>query len=557
MDKKPLPIGIENFKEAAQRYYVDKTLLIEDLVTQCEYKSVLITRPRRFGKSIALSMVDFFFNIKEDSSPLFQDKAIAKRQDIISAKMNRYPVVHLNMKGVEQTSAVSVLERAKQRIHSLYLRFPELHDSPMLSESEKREYDLVCSKEADEALLIASIQKLTHFLALHYQSQVILLIDEYDTPLESAYEARTIQETMPFFKGLYGDALKGNDDLYFALVSGVMQISKESLFSGLNNLVVASIGSPFLAKHFGFNEKEVSQIIQDYELPTTAGELSKEYGGYYYGGGEEVFNPWSILNFANERRYRRYWANSGTNGLISILLSDGNPANDFLPFLNNEHLRARLNLNLNYDEIGLSAGSALSFLTQAGYLSFRYDEHDLFSEEVCFFVPNREIYDVFRLEIIGCKTKEKDMDIAMSLRDAIMRGNTSSIESLLKEYTLSSMSYFDLAEERNYHNIITGILSVLFDRYVVSSEVNAGTGRCDIILFPKDTSLPGLVVEVKNSKAKKQLSNAQLSHLAEEAINQIRKKDYGEALRKHGCERIYLYGISFWKKMVSCRFEVA
>ena len=548
MKKMDLPIGVENFKEATKKYYIDKTLMIKDLIERGEGKAILLTRPRRFGKSLALSMVDYYFNIKENSSNLFIDKQIKDCGDNVLNKMNKYPVVHLNMKGVEYSETVSILDRTRDKICMLYREFPELLNSDKLSEVDRKEFSEIYNKTANDVLMISSLGRLTMFLYKHYGKRVILLIDEYDSPIESSYENGCYDLVMDFFKPLYSDALKGNDYLYFALISGVLQISKESLFSGLNNLMVASINNSYLSKYFGFSEFEVKNILADYELSVDYQTINRYYGGYYLPDGEMVCNPWSILNFVEERRLKTYWANTGTNELLMNIINLEHSSDELLDFLNNSSKKALFNPAISYKDLNGNAGASLSFLAQTGYLTI-FGDYSGYQEELYEFrIPNQEIYDVFRLEIIGRTIPDTDMSIANKLKESILERDNDRISNILNEYLLSSLSPYDLKDERNYHNAVTGILSVLFDRYIVKNEINTGTGRCDIIMIPKNNNQPGIIVEIKQSKSKTQLSKARLTNLANKAIEQIKQKDYPELLRKNNCANIYLFGFAFQNK---------
>ena len=550
-----LPIGIENYKEATKKYYIDKTLMIRDLIERGEGKAVLLTRPRRFGKSLALSMVDYFFSLKEDARPLFEDKEIYQAGDYVLAKMNRYPVIHFNMKGIEESPSTSILERTKDRIYLLYREYPELLESPNLTDVDRKEFAAIYHKTADDVLLISSLERLTRFLYKHYGEKVVLLIDEYDSPIESAYENGRFDEVIGFFKPFYGDALKGNDYLYFALISGVLQISKESLFSGLNNLLVSSIGSVFLSRYFGFSEAEVEKLLADYGIPLEYRTISSYYGGYRLPTGEEICNPWSILNFVEERKLKPYWANTGSNELLLDVIGQERSGTTLLEFLNNASMKAPFHPAISYKDMGENAGMSLSFLAQAGYLTIQGDS-DSFAEDVYEYrIPNQEIYDIFRLEILGRYVPNEDMATALRLKGAIVERKDEEISVILNEYLLSSFSCFDLKDERNYHNAVTGLLSVLFDRYVVKNEIQTGLGRCDILMVPKKVGEVGIVIEIKKTKAQNQLSKSRLSALAKQAIKQIKKKDYPEILRKSGCKTIYLFGFAFQNKVSAIASE--
>ena len=555
MQNYDLPIGIENYSKVTKKYYIDKTMLIKDLIDYGEGKAILLTRPRRFGKSLALSTVDYFFNVKEDSTNLFNDKLIFKEEDLISKYMNQYPVVHLNMKGIECSSSFNIIDRVMDRVCLMYRNYPELLSSDKLSDAEKQEFSSIYNKKYSSDLIIPSLERLTRFLYKHYERKIILLIDEYDAPIQSAYDNGHFKGVMSFFKSFYGDALKGNDSLYFAFISGVLQISKESLFSGLNNLMVSSINSTFLSSYFGFSKEEVEMIIKDFELNIGIDTIEQYYGGYYIGNQKSMFNPWSVLNFVNERKFRTYWANTGTNELLTSIIGVNDSSEDLLDFLNNKSKKASFNPAISFFDINKNLKSSLSFLAQAGYLTIIPNLDDYFDDTYEYRIPNIEIFDTFRTEIIGRNIRENDMSAALKFKKAIFSQNVEDITSILEEYLLSSLSYYDLNDERNYHNSVTGLISVLFDNYIVKNEVDSGLGRCDILILPKRENEIGIVIEIKRSKAKNQISKSRLDSLAKEAIKQIKKKDYIEILRRINCRKIIAYGFAFQNKKSSISTE--
>lgn len=551
MPKLNLPLGVDDFGGAARQYYVDKTLLINDIITQCEGKSILITRPRRFGKSLALSMVDYYFDIKKDSASLFRDKKIQSCGEYVLSKRNAYPVIHLNMKGIEANTSSLLLSRVKDRIITLYRNYPELATSEKLSPIERQEYQKLATYCKDEALFISALERLCRYLEKHYSQKVILLLDEYDAPIESAYQNGFYEEVITFFKSFYGDAFKGNSHLYFALITGVLQVSKESLFSGLNNLVVSSISSRLFAPYFGFNREEVQAMLDYYEIRLDLDTVWSYYGGYTLPTREEIANPWSILSFLSERKLKAYWANTGENSLLCRIIHQEGSRSSLLDFLNNETKKSPFYSSLSYRDLDQGEGLSLSFLASTGYLSLKGDPDNYLEDLYSYAIPNKEIYGVFKTEVIGKEVDAATLSLAEELKKALSEGDSERIKSILEEYLLSALSYYDLQDERNYHNAITGMLAVLFDEYIVKNEVASGTGRCDVILIPKSPSYIGIVIEIKRSKSKAQLSKARLETLSLGAISQIKKKDYSEWLRKVGCSQILLYGFAFQKKMAA------
>ncbi len=542
-----MPIGIDDYASVVTQYYVDKTLLIKDLIDSAEGKSILLTRPRRFGKSLALSMVDYFFNCKVDSENLFKDKRIANAGPSYWAHLNTCPVVRLNMKGLEFSMLRNPVEGIKEKMSTLFRDYPELLSSAKLGDIDKEEIQQIINKNASETLLASALQRLTRCLNIHYGKKVILLIDEYDAPLQSAYGSGKFGEVTSLFKFLYGKALKGNDSLYFALLAGVLQISKESLFSGLNNLDVASIDKKFLSPYFGFNREEVEEMIRYYDFPFDYDQIREYYGGYNRNNGQELCNPWSLINAIEEGRIAPYWANTGKNVLFQRILRIEKVSSTILDFFNNPRKTATFNPAFSYKDINANVNASLSFLAQAGYLSLSLPQ-SIIGNTFEFIIPNEEIYNIFRTEIISKDIEDDQMDTALKLKNALLRGEKEEVSSVIQDYLLSAFSYFDFNDERNYHNALTGLLAVVFDRYIVKNEVATGTGRCDILLLPKSPNKVGILIEVKHSKSKSPVSQPRLKESAQIGLAQIKNGDYIEILKKAECSSIYLYSIAFHRK---------
>ena len=318
---------------------------------------------------------------------------------------------------------------------------------------------------------------------------------------------------------------------------------------------MSSISSRFLAPYFGFNKEEVSKMLEDYEIKLDLDIVWSYYGGYILPSGEEIANPWSILNFVSERKLKTYWANTGENALLLEIVNKEDARPSLLDFLNNESKKFPFYSSLSYRDLGQSEGLSLSFLAQTGYLSIKGDEDNYLEDLYTYSIPNKEIYEVFKTEIIGSDISDSTLSIAEQLKTSLKEGNDENIKSILEEYLLFSLSYYDLHDERNYHNAVTGILAVLFDEYIVKNEVATGTGRCDIIMIPKSPEQTGIVLEIKHSKAEAQISKVRLKGLSLSAIAQIKKKGYTELLRKAGCNCIRLYGFAFQNKTAAISSE--
>ena len=537
---KSLPIGIEDFKEAQNYYYVDKTMFIEDIVSTMFGKAILITRPRRFGKSLMASMLDHFFNVKENSEALFADKKISASKPAM-AHLNQYPVIHLNMKNVSGKTSNEIMDRCISEIARLYRDYDFLLNGDTMIEPEKEYFRHVLSSDLPGyADYQESVRRLSYFLLRHYQRKVVILVDEYDTPIESSYEVGAFEECMPFFKELYSNALKGNDSLLFAIMTGVLEISKESLFSGLNNIGVYSVIDNRFSSYFGFTEEETKQMLDYYGLSSSFDEASRWYGGYEFGESV-LLNPWSILNFIERNQIRPYWVNTGSNNLLRELLA-GHAKDELVLLVNDESRPVEFNSAVNYRDFAYDNNAIYSYLVQSGYLVAQYLGAP---KSYLIKIPNLEIYEVFKNDIIARGFDKGLLHIAVRLRKAIEDNDVPTISSLLQEYILRSYSYFDLQDEKNYQVMLTGILAVLFDTHVVKAEVNGPRGRCDIMVSPKQKGGTGIVFEIKLHRGTNAFSKGKLAESANSAIRQIERKGYDLELKQRECKKILLYGIAF------------
>ena len=537
---KHLPIGIEDYVDAQRYYYVDKTAFIKELIDGYVGKSMLIIRPRFFGKTLLLSMVDHFFDIDKSSEAVFEGKAVFRDDARYRDYLNAFPTVHLNMKNVNGHGAEEIIAKAKAVVVDAYRAHSYLLRSSSIYENDRNTFeDILNGRELPDYVYHAAVLKLCAMLSAHFGKRVVLLIDEYDTPLQSAYENGIYDRCIPFFKELYSSALKGNPSLLFAICTGVLEISKESLFSGLNSLERCSVADGAFATDLGFTEAEVRELLGTFGMGDRFEEAKRWYGGYRIGEAE-VFNPWSMLHFVKNGTVGPYWVNTGSNALLDTLLSEGK--REGLLNLLNGPSSIELNLSINYRDLDSDPSAVYSYLVHAGYLRIRaIDGRACIVDTV-----NEEIFEMFKRDIVG-RTVEKDaLAIADRLRDAFLSGDTDEIGAILETYVVASYSYFDLGREKDYQNMLTGLLAVLFDRYVVKSEVNGKNGRCDIMVCPKSPDGIGMVVEVKHYGYV--LSRNKIREKALEAIRQIERRGYEGELRRLGCRTILLYGFAFDSK---------
>lgn len=548
-----MPIGIEDYITAQRYYYVDKTMIINNLINDYIGKSLLVTRPRRFGKSLNLSMLECFFTNKSDSKEYFKDKMIFANKEICENYMNKYPVIRLNFKNIMASSYTDLCDQIIESIANIYKKYPEIASSEELFDFEREEYYKLVKKEYNEPFKYASsILNLSEYLFRIYKKKVIILIDEYDTPIQAAYDNNYYDEAIPFFKSFYSSTLKGNENMLFSFITGVLEIGKESLFSGLNNLNVSTIVDNELSEFFGFTNKEIDDIIKTFEINESIDTIRKWYGGY--GTKEiEIFNPWSILNYVEKREFSYYWVNTSTNSLINSLIKNNNDQyiknkEIFAEFLNNKKMKINFNPKISYRDINNTIDSLFSFLVQTGYLTAKKDD-----SEYTMFIPNKEIEYVFKNEIIGIDSSKSSLNIASALKDAFAQAAPEKIKEILEKYVLTSFSYYDLTDEKRYQILITGILAILFDQYVVKSEVNNQRGRCDIMISPKEDNNLGIVVEIKQYKAK--TSKSRLEAYASSAINKIKEKQYYQELKERDIKHIVLYGIACSPTSLKIQYE--
>ena len=538
--KKRLPVGVENYVIAQQYYFVDKTLFIKDLIDGYLGKSLLITRPRRFGKTLMMSMVDCYFDINQDNADAFMDKKIYKAGDKYLSFLHSIPVIHINMKNVRGKTREEIIAKTKNEIAMLYRKHDYLLHSDSLYESDIQAMeDIISGKEDRDYIYEQALYKLSSYLYFHFHKQVIILIDEYDTPLESAFENNLYDECIDFFKELYSSSLKGNDFIILSICTGVLEISKESLFSGLNNLEVCSIINDDLSNYFGFNKEEIMDMISYYGCDVTIDDLTLWYGGYYVGH-DELYNPWSIINYFKNNSLSPYWVNSGSNSLIDTILTEDS-RKDLISVLSSE-TTVSFNTAINYRDLLDEETAIYSYLVHAGYLTMK----DMGNNTYQLNVVNREIREMFEKDIIGRNINKPHLLLAEQLRNAFVQGDINDISRVLEEYILVSYSYMNLTKEKDFQNMLTGLLAVLFEEYVVKSEVTSKLGRCDIMISPKKEHDLGIVIELKHYDY--QLSKKNLKTKVDLAIGQIEKHRYYQELQQRNCSRIILYGFVFDKK---------
>ena len=550
-----LPVGIESFEEIRrnQYYYIDKTKLIEQLFDSLG-KVSLFTRPRRFGKTLNMSMLKSFFEIGTDPS-LFDGLYISENHDLCKQRLGQYPVIFLSFKGVEGLSFSEARRRCIQLIKREAERFYALKDSQRLLDIDKIKYrQLLEMKDKPEELdiIISSIKTLSDLLYKHYGKQAAILIDEYDVPLDKAFQYGYYREMVHFMRGLLGEALKTNDSLAFAVLTGCLRVSKESIFTGLNNFKILSITDTRFDEQFGFTDTEVRKLLFDYHLEDRFEEVKEWYDGYRFGNAD-VYCPWDVINFVDrakddrEAKPEAYWINTSGNDLVKRFIDKANKTtkSEIERLINGEAIEKELRLDLTYEEIDQSIENLWSVLFTTGYLTQSgRNENGAYR----LIIPNREVREVFRLQINEWFKKSifSNTERLTAFWKAFEEGDTEGIEQYLNRILSNSISVFDTKarkeeKEISYHNLLVGILTGNAD-WLVKSNVEAGEGFADIIVETDDPDA-GIVVELKYTK-----NFDDMKMTCQKAIDQIRDRRYQEYLLNDDRKNIRLYGITFCKK---------
>ena len=552
-----LPVGIENFEEIRTKgyYYVDKTKLIEQLFDRLG-KVNLFTRPRRFGKTLNMSMLRYFFEIGTDAS-LFDGLYIAGKQALVSAHLGKYPVIFLSLKNVEGLSFESARYQLVELIAKEARRHRALESSSQLDEDDQKIYAALTQVQDGmyvmaEDVLYGSLQALSELLYKHYQQKVLILIDEYDVPLDKAFQHGYYREMVALMRTLFGKALKTNDALDFAVLTGCLRVSKESIFTGLNNFKILSITDTRFDEQFGFTDAEVRKLLTDYHLESKYAETKEWYDGYHFGNAD-VYCPWDVVNFVDrakddrEARPEAYWINTSGNDLVKRFIDKANKTtkSEIECLINGEAIEKELRLELTYEEIDQSIENLWSVLFTTGYLTQTGRPKDGAYRLI---IPNREVREVFRLQINEWFKKSifSNTERLMAFWKAFEEGDTEGVEQYLNRILSNSISVFDTKarkeeKERSYHNLLVGILTGNAD-WLVKSNVEAGEGFADIIVETDDPDA-GIVVELKYTKNFDELKAA-----SQKALDQIRDRRYQEYLLNNDRKSIRLYGIAFCKK---------
>ena len=554
MDKKVIPIGISDFKSFNDKnyYYVDKTLMIKDILDD-KALVTLFTRPRRFGKTLNLSMLKYFFEkIQEDNSYLFKDLNIWKTGEKYKEYQGKYPVINLDFKSVEGLSWKEAYEKAKVMITSEYIRHGYLLDSDVLSDDEKNLYNKLKSLkfDANETDYMYSIKNLCVYLEKYHKQKPIILIDEYDVPLQRAYLNDYYKEAINFFRGMLQDALKTNNSLEFAVITGCLRISKESIFTGLNNLDINSILDKQYSEHFGFTQEEVDEILKYYNLEAKRGIIKDWYNGYQFGM-KDIYNPWSVLKCIKNmtidlnKKPEAYWVNTSGNDIVKKLIknADEMTKNEIEILINGGTIDKALSANITYNELEENIDNIWSMLFFTGYLTYTEEKRE--EEDVISYyslkIPNKELMCIYKVMIkawFDDNIKQINFD---NLYQNMLDGKDEEISDEISSLLLENISFYD-ANESFYHGMLIGIFSKI-SKYRVFSNLESGKGRSDIILEPTRVKQPAIVIEIKVTSGIEKLGQK-----CQEALKQIDIKNYDTYLKKRGFDNVIKYGMAFCSK---------
>ena len=553
--KKP-PIGISDYVRAqSEYYYVDKTLLIKDFLDQKPLVS-LFTRPRRFGKTLNMDMLRVFFEISEkDTSVYFQDKKIWQCGDIYREHQGKYPVIFLTFKDVKFESWKDTIDKIRSLLQEEYGRHKELLASCYVEDYEKLYFSKIMDGTASEVELTSALEKLSKMLANHYDRAPIIIIDEYDTPIQEGYSKDFYDEIVGFMRNFFSGAFKDNKNLSYGFLTGILRIAQESIFSGLNNLTVNTVMDQEYAQYFGFTRAETHEMLEYYGVLSKEKELKDWYDGYLFGN-EEIYNPWSVVNYISRKCIpQAYWVNTGKNEILENVLKTATDdiTENLFELLQNKSIVARIDQNVVYRSLAEDPANIYSLLLVAGYLKARKKELMADGTYLCEIeIPNREISAVYKNEIlthllqIGAVTRTTANRIAESL----YANEYEKLQQAIAEYMDKSISFYDGATESFYHGLMLGFIALMDTQYKIKSNRESGAGRYDISLIPRENRYPGVIIELK---WKKDLSEESLDRLAEEALEQINEKQYDSEMREDGIQKILKFGIAFSGKRVSVK----
>ncbi len=548
--KLPLPIGISDYRVASSEYYyIDKTMMIKDFLDERPMVS-LFTRPRRFGKTLNMDMIRTFLEkTDEDTSKYFQDKKIWSCGQKYRDYQGKYPVIFMTFKDVKCNTWAETYDLVSKIIRKEYERHGELAASDKLSDIEKHSFAEIIKGDVKETDMMMSLSTLSHLLHLHYGVKAVIIIDEYDTPIQQGHVKGFYDDVILFMRNLFSGGLKDNSNIAFGFLTGILRVAKESIFSGLNNLTINSILDNKYSEYFGFTTAEVKEMCEYYNAADKFDEICEWYDGYRFGKSD-IFNPWSVINyFNNECEPRAFWQSTGSNDIISEVIAeaDADIYERLTSLVNGSSFTTYIDTGVIYPQIKNNPSTIYSFLLVAGYLKAIKSSTAISGDFMCeVALPNKEISFVYNKEILRKLDNIIPQSTAISIQEAVYSGDGVKLKALIQTLLMQSVSCYDTAGENFYHGFMLGLCALLGGSYTTSNR-ESGDGRYDIQLMPKNDLLPGIIIELK---AEKDRSADELKKLSETALKQIEDKKYDTEMTAKGVMTIYKYGVAFSGKAV-------
>ena len=544
-----MPVGVDDFRQVREEYYyVDKTDFIKTLIDG-HSKATLITRPRRFGKTLALSTLYYFFTIenKEENRALFEGTAVEKADEKYMAFQGSKPTIFVSLKDVKQANYSDMIERFSLLMQKVYFSYEYLLESKCLNKQEQEYFASIINLCANDVKLQDSLKNLTTWLNRYHKKPALILIDEYDAPIQYAFDYGYYDEAITFMRNYLSATLKSNPDLDFAILTGVLRIAKESIFSSLNNLEVASVASGRYQNVMGFDDNEIKQITVDFHCPEKLAEIKKWYDGYNFSG-TNIYNPWSVINYVlHDCRPSIYWLNTSGNSILKELLkrTDKKQSQELRSLLQGGSVSVTIDEGVIYSDIYKNRNALYTMLLTTGYLTqaskINTDDYD---DTLELRIPNREIRTVYEKEIINRIEEMDGNPKLLYLLKALLSGDTESFSEELNDYLLTLVSYYDTANRESfYHGFVLGLMALLSKKYKVLSNRESGYGRFDIAIFPEDKTKNGVIMEFKVAG-----TESDLSPTAEVALSQIDDMKYMAEFKNEGIDNVWKYGIAFCGK---------
>ena len=553
MKRIDLPVGISDFKKIRENgsYYIDKTGLIEEILRTKGTEVTLITRPRRFGKSLGMSMLAHFFDIRENSRELFAGLKISQNQDLYEKWLNQYPTVLISLKDITGLEFSVAYERLQGQMSELFMKHEYLLNCDKISEEDKKNFTLIKSGEATIGQISRAFGILTRMLQRYYGKPAILLIDEYDVPVSKANENGYYREMLDIIRSILSTALKDNASLKFAVITGCLRITKESIFTGLNNFTTDTISDKRYDEYFGFTEEEVRKLLQDTELEERFELVQKWYDGYHFGD-IDIYCPWDVLNYVSKAitqgtvKPENFWENTSGNMIIRQFLerTEYDVTEKFETLLNGGYIKEKISENLTYEFIHSSEKNLWSLLYMTGYLTKVKPEKlnagdKLKDQEIALQIPNAEVMDIFRKSVVEWFYDKTINSDRQELFHALWNGDAEKLTELLSDLLFDTISYHDYSESF-YHAFVTGLVSSA--GYIVESNYENGLGRSDIVIKDRRNRRAAVL------EAKIVSEEGQMEKKCQEALKQIEEKQYAKKIERSGFRKVISYGTAFYKK---------